>query len=108
MDAVGSVIDEVTRAGGDIVRIDGIRFAIDRPEQYARELRATAAKDALNRATQIASAMNETLGRLASATEGGRSAPSMMMMEARSVTPISAGDMELRAEVDAVFMIQSL
>lgn len=112
MDAVGRVVDDATEAGGDAVRVDAIRFAIAHPEQYSVALRVAAAKDARDRAGQIAGAMGEVLGGMISATEsgGGARAPSMMMRvevaaELALATPISAGDLEMRAEVDAVFAV---
>ena len=114
MDAAGGqVVDAAIVAGGDAVRVDGIRFEIDHPEQYAAALRTAAAEDARDRANQIAGAVGEQLGGLISATDrsGGARAPRMMMMraemaDAQPTTPISAGDLEIRAEVDAVFAIR--
>ena len=109
IDAVGDIIDAV--ATGDNTRVHGIRFAIEHPEEYADTLRAEAGKDAHNRAGQIAESMGERLGGLISATEvsgGGRRRASRTMMSVEMdapSTPVSAGDMEVRAEVQAMFAI---
>ena len=113
LNKIGKIMDAAV-AVGDNIRVDGIHFTLEDPEKYAATLRAAAAKDARERATQIAEAMNERLGGLISATEvsGGRSrAPRMMMAmasDAPTTTPISSGDIELRAEVQAMFSILSI
>ena len=46
----GSIIDAVTTAGGDNIRINGVNFSVDKPAQYNAQMRDLAMKDALAKA----------------------------------------------------------
>ncbi|MDD5704048.1 MAG: SIMPL domain-containing protein [Dehalococcoidales bacterium] len=63
MENVGSIIDTVAAAGGDLTRINGISFTVDNPEQYYAEARDQAMKDASGKAEQLASLSGVTLGK---------------------------------------------
>ena len=114
LDSVGRVIDEVADAGGDVTRINGISFTVDDTKPFMVTLREQAVGDALARAQQFADLTGVTLGELLFITEATGGAPviSDFAEEAFAVralaaptTQISAGELELRVSVRAVFGI---
>ena len=64
LDAAGSIIDEVAEAGGDLIRINGISFTVEDPKPFTRDLREAAVKDAIDKASHLASLAGVSLGRL--------------------------------------------
>ena len=63
MDKVGTTIDAVAIAGGDLTRINGIDFSVEQPEKYYVQARELAMNDAKAKANQIASLAGVTLGK---------------------------------------------
>ena len=113
LEAVGSIIDEVAEAGGDMIRINGISFTVDDPKPFALELREAAVKDALDKAGHLASLAGVSLGRLVFITESTGGMPVVQEFAVRSLaafadggpTPISGGELELRMTIQAIFEI---
>ena len=114
LDATGSIIDAVAEAGGDIIRINGIRFTVEDPKPFTVELREAAVKDALDKAHQLASLTGVSLGRLLFITESSGGVPVARDLALRSFaavemaaapTAISGGELELRMTVQAMFEI---
>jgi uncharacterized protein YggE len=115
IDAVGEVIDDVTVAGGDFTRINGINFTIEDTSGYMNQLREDAVNDAIAKAEQFAELTGVIVGGLVFISETGGGSPVMqnfgaddrfMIAKAESVsTSISGGELELKLSVQAVFGI---
>ena len=113
-DILSAVIDAAATAGGDNVRIDSISFRADQTTETVDEARKLAAQDALHRAELYAEAFGVEVGVLLSASEVVASTPvfdSLQFARVESAafdgpsTPISAGDVEVRASITAKFAI---
>ena len=70
IDKVGTIIDFAAKAGGDLVRIQGISFSVEEPSTYYAELREKAMADAEAKAKQLAELAGVTLGRVTYVSEG--------------------------------------
>jgi len=112
----GDIIDAVVMAGGDVVRVDDISFDVDDPTPYYRAAREDAMADALSKAEQLANAAGVTLGSPTYVSESSYVSyyPRMVMEAAAPVpapveevpeTPISAGEMEIRTNVQVAYSI---
>jgi uncharacterized protein YggE len=113
--AVGPIIDDVADAGGDLTRINGIRFTVEDTAPFLVELREAAVADALAKAGQFARLAGVSLGRLEFISESGSARPQaraveefavMSMAAAAPDTSISGGELEIALTVQAVFGIQ--
>lgn len=113
-DILSAVIDAAATAGGDNVRIDSIYFTADQTAESLDEARKLAVQDALHRANLYAESFGVEVGILISATETLTSTPvygdaAVVRLESASFdgpsTPISAGDVEIRASINAKFAI---
>jgi len=113
IDKVGTVIDAVAVAGGDLTRIDSIGFSIDEPSVYYAEARNKAMADATAKAGQLAELAGVKLGKATYITENTyypypiyREDYSGKMAAAPAMeTPISPGEMEISANVQVVYEI---
>jgi uncharacterized protein YggE len=113
MNKVGAIIDAVAVAGGDLTRIDSIGFTIDEPSAYYDEARAKAMADAADKAGQLAEMAGVKLGKPTYITENTyypypvyREDFSGKMAAAPAMeTPISAGEMEITANVQMAYAI---
>ena len=115
LDNVGTVIDEVSEAAGDEVRINGISFGLDNPALYGDTARDLAARDAHGKAELYARILGVELGPVVFLQETGGTSPvavpaPMMAFTEDSVrsfapTQISSGDVDVTANVSAVFAI---
>jgi len=70
IDEAGNIIDAVVRAGGDLIRINGISFSVDDPSEYYQQAREEAIADAREKAEQLARLAGVTLGRPTYIAEG--------------------------------------
>ncbi len=113
-DILSAVIDVAATAAGDNVRIDSISFRADQSSETVDEARNLAVQDALHRAELYADAFGVEVGMLLSASEVVASTPvfdNVQFARAESAafdgpsTPISAGDVEVRASITAKFAI---
>ena len=112
LNSVGTIIDKVTTAGGDVTRINGISFTIEDQKPIMTKLRKEAVTDAMNKAQQFAELTGVMLGHLLFITENNNRTP--MFNEgafARSAfsdmnTQISGGELEVRMNVEALFAIR--
>ena len=113
-DILSAVIDAAATAGGDNVRIDSIYFTADQTAESLDEARKLAVQDALHRANLYAESFGVEVGILISATETLTSTPvygdaAAVRLESEFFdgpsTPISAGDVEIRASINAKFAI---
>ena len=77
IDTVSDVLDDAITAGGDAIRVNGIRFSVDEPEQFFGEARRLAGEDARERAEQLADLAGVRLGKAISISEssGGGGIP---------------------------------
>ena len=115
VDATGRIIDAVAKAGGDLIRINGVSFTIDDPSKYYAEARAEAVGDATEKAQQLADHAGVQLGAPFYISEGGGYTPTPIYMdyamrsyEGSSVptTPINPGETEIMLTVQMAFAIQ--
>ena len=112
-DILSAVIDAAATAGGDNVRIDSIYFTAEQSSESIDEARKLAVQDALHRAGLYAESFGVEVGTLLSASEVVASTPVYDIPVARAEsaafdgasTPISAGDVEIRASITAKFAI---
>ena len=114
LDAVGSLIDGVTAAGGDLIRFQGVNFSIEDTQALEIEAREAAVADLVTKATQIADLTGVALGKPVFITEVGRSAPKSLAIASRSFdgaaaaieTPILAGEQDVVITLQARYAIQ--
>ena len=116
LDDVGTIIDEVTEAAGDLVRIRGISFNIDDPQPLQDDARIEAVADMDRRAELLAEQSGVTLGRLVYINEGSSyvqspqpvyaRAESAMLASADVSTSISGGQLEFTMRVQGVYLIE--
>ena len=111
IDRLSDILDQAVTAGGDAIRVGGISFRVDEPEQYADEARTLAVEDARARAQQLADLAGVTLGsaRTISESSGGfaqRSfAPAEAAFAADASSPVSPGESEVSVTVHIVYGI---
>ncbi len=113
MDQVGSVIDAVVRAGGDLVRVNGVRFSVDDPSAYHGEAREKAMADARAKAEDLARLAGVTLGKptYISETSFGPPVPiyapgaAFERAVADTATSISAGETDIVLNVQVIYDI---
>jgi len=112
IDKIGTIIDAVAKAGGDLTRIDNINFSVDDPSDYYEEARQKAMADAKAKAEQLAELAGVTLGKPTYISEGisypiyPRGAIAMEEALAPApATPISPGEMEISLNVQVVYAI---
>ena len=114
LEGVGTLIDQVADAGGDLVRVSNISFTVENPEQYAAQAREAAVQDVMAKAQQFAGLTGVTLGKLVYIAESGGNTPVVQYAEARAdfaaataapPTPVSPGETGITITVQAVFSI---
>ncbi len=109
----GTVIDAVTRAGGDYLRVNSISFTVDDPSAYYEEARELAMADAKAKAEQLADLGRVKLGRVTYISESGVAVPVVrefyagapVPAPAAAPTPISPGETEIRLSVQVAYSI---
>jgi len=113
MEKVGTIIDAVTDAGGDLTRINGINFSIDDPEEYYDEARKEAMADARKKAEELAKLANVGLGAATYISENlyyapvTRSGIAMGYDEAASYsTSISPGELDISLTIQVAYTIK--
>ena len=114
LEAMGTLIDQVATAGGDLTRINSIRFTVEDTDQFATQAREAAVKQAMEKAQQFAQLTGTTLGKLAYIAEVGANVSvvrdfafeeRVAAASAAAPTPISQGEMDITVTVQAVFAI---
>ncbi|MBI2908296.1 MAG: SIMPL domain-containing protein [Chloroflexi bacterium] len=113
---VGKIIDAAVKAGGELARVQGISFTVDDPTPFVTQAREKAMADAKAKADQLARLSGVTLGKPVSISESGGAVPPprplalpAMAEGARAPapeTPISPGEMEIRASVQIRYTIE--
>ncbi len=112
LDIVGATVDDVAQAGGDSTRIQSLRFSLEDPSGPQEQARELAVMDAIDKADQLAAVAGVTRGSLMSINESSGGVPAarnFVALESLAVdsTPISAGELEISIDVQAVFAIDS-
>ena len=111
MENIGSIIDAVAEAGGDLTRVNGINFSVDDPSMYYEEAREEAMADAQTRAEALAELAGVKLGKATYITESNYQPGSIYFPGARvdeameSETPISPGETEITLNVQVTYDI---
>ena len=112
LDAVGSIIDEVVAAGGDLTRFQGVSFSIENPKPLEEQARAAAGADLMDKAKQLAKLSGVELGTLVSINESGGSALRFSSLQEFTpapditpTTPIAPGEVEVMVTLQATFAI---
>jgi len=112
IDNVGTIIDAVAEAGGDLIRINNIAFSIDDPSEYYEEAREEAMADAKAKAEQLANLAGIELGKPTYISEGNIYPPvvyrdaGMAVPEEGYPTPISPGEIELTLTIQVAYAIE--
>jgi uncharacterized protein len=75
IDKVGTIIDAIAAAGGDLTRVNGVSFTVEKPEQYYAQARQAAMADALAKAQQLAQLSGVTLDKAFYITENSYAQP---------------------------------
>lgn len=111
MDKVGTIVDAVAVAGGDLTRVDSISFSVEDPTDYYEKAREEAVADAKAKANQLADLAGVTLGKPTYISESFYAPPIVSragyeMEEAVVIeTPISPGELEISLSVQVVYSI---
>ena len=113
---VGAIIDRAAEAAGNLVRINGISFSIEDPQDLQDEARANAVADMKRKAEMLAELSGVKLGRLVYLTEGTAYLPPQPLYaraeaafaSADAATSISPGELDVSVTVQGVFLIEEL
>jgi uncharacterized protein YggE len=112
LNAIGSIIDEITEVGGDLTRVHNIRFTIESTRALYDRARAAAVEDLMAKARQVAALTGVQLGKLVYITESGGDVSKIQPYArataeagASPATPILPGELEVVITVQAVFAI---
>lgn len=112
LDTVSAVLDSAIEAGGDAVRVNGITFTVEDPEQFLSDARREAVADARAKAEVLAEAAGVELGAAISINESTNFGGDMYYPAADvrqegmgGATPVNPGEQDLRVNVAVVFAI---
>jgi uncharacterized protein YggE len=110
IDQTGTLIDDVVAAGGDLTRVQNLRFTIDDPEALQQEARQLAMEDANSKAQTLADAGGVDLGAPRSISESGRArtidfdgAELASVRDEGAGTSIEIGELEVQIQVQVVY-----
>ena len=113
IDKVGTIIDAVAEAGGDLTRINGINFSVDNPDEFYEEARKEAMIDARNKAEELAKQANANLGDVTFISENqyyapvAKSATAMAYDEGAGYsTSISPGELDISLSIQVAYAIK--
>ena len=115
VDSVGPIIDEVATTGGDLVRIQSVRFTVEDRKALETQAREKAVQVLMAKAEQFAKLTGVQLGRLVFLSESGGFTPRPVTIErafaeaapvAAAVTPISVGELKVVVSLQGVFAIE--
>jgi len=112
LDRLGDLIDNITGAADNLIRVDGIGFDIDDRNVHQISARTLALEDATAKAQQIADVMGVTLGSVVyvadmNTVEPLRSVAPMMKSYAEMDvgTSVMAGELDIQVSLQVVFDI---
>ena len=110
IDETGTLIDDVVEAGGDLTRVQNLRFTIDDLEELQQEARRLAMENAKSKAETLADAGGVELGAPRSISESGgaraltfRADAFAAEFAADASTPIEVGELEVQIQVQVVY-----
>jgi uncharacterized protein YggE len=108
IDRLGAVVDAAIEAGAN--RVQGIQFEIGDPEAAYHEALEQAVAKARAQAEVLARAMGETLGPALHVSTGGAPSPMSQgpmpgLLRAEAATPVSPGEMQVRATVHITYRL---
>ncbi|MCY3740158.1 MAG: SIMPL domain-containing protein [Candidatus Poribacteria bacterium] len=115
LESLSDIIDDAIGAGGDIVVVNSIQFMIEDPTPLQSQARALAVKNAEAKAKTLAEASGVILGKPITITETTRTAGPPIAFaeaaefaadEARSSTPIQAGELTVTINVSIAYEIE--
>ncbi len=117
IEKVGSIIDAVVKAGGDLIRINDLSFSVDDPSAYYDEAREKATADAKARAEKLAKQTGVDLGKPTYVSESAYMPPmyeGMMYAIAEAPIPapapiepsISPGEVKITLTVQVAYSIR--
>lgn len=113
IDDTGDLIDAAVAAGGDVARVDDLRFTIDDPSALEDEARVLAMDEAKAKADTLANAAGVSLGMPRSISESGGAVPIAFDERAYELsagdspsTPIETGELEVRVQVHVVYDLE--
>ncbi len=113
LDHLAEIVDSAVRAGGDDVRLSGMRFELTDPEAARARAREQAMARARRTAEQLARLAGVELGEpIAIDEQRSESQPPVPMMMARAeaaadtATPIEAGTIEVRVQLQVRYAIR--
>jgi len=109
---IGTIIDAVTLAGGDLTRVDNISFDVDDPIRFYDQARDKAMADANDKAKSLAELADVKLGKATYINEYNASTGTTVPIYAKAeagmsdATQISAGQLEITVTVQVVYAIR--
>jgi len=115
LEGVGGVIDQLTAAGGDLTRLNGIYFTVEDQNALQARAREAAVKDLMGKAQQFAELTGVKLGKLVYITETSYASPKLAEAYARDSvagapasipTPIETGEIDVEVTVQGAFGIE--
>ncbi len=113
LDSVSAVLDGAIAAGGDAVRVNGISFTVEDPEEHLADARREAVANAHAHAEVLAEAAGVELGDAMSINEstslsGDLYYPAVERAQGGlgGSTPVNPGEQELRVNVTVVYGIK--
>jgi uncharacterized protein YggE len=114
LDRVGKIIDDVTLAGGDLTRFQGVNFSIEDSKPLEEQARAAAVADMVAKANQLANLSGVQLGKPYYISETVGSSPLRVAYAESAVfdqggdaaTPIQPGEVDITIIIQAVYAIQ--
>ena len=109
----GTIIDQVTEAAGDLVRVNNVSFTIEDTDALREEARDKAVEALQRKALAMADLAGVSLGRLVQleeATDFFDAQPvyaraALQSGESAADTSISAGEIQVSATVSGVYLI---
>ena len=114
LDSMGDIIDGVTEAAGNLVRINRVNFTLEDPKPLQSQAREEAIADMLAKADAMARLAGIELGALVFLTESGGGVPVPLArfesaaafgLAANQSTTILAGELDVNVSVQGVFNI---
>lgn len=113
IDDTGDLIDAAVEAGGDLARVNNLRFTIDDPAALQDEARRLAMEDAKHKADTLADAAGVDVGTPRSISESGGAraitfeGASLALQDADVArTSISVGELEVQINVQVVYELE--
>ncbi|MGD1118244.1 MAG: SIMPL domain-containing protein [Dehalococcoidales bacterium] len=112
VDQTGPILDAVSAAGGNLIRVNNVAFTIDDPTPSYAQARVKAVADAIAKAKQLADNAGVKLGKLTYITESNNTPSPIYRTDMTSgavapatTTPISTGEIDIITDVQIAYAI---